>query len=418
MAFEKIKKLLKIGKYNTKIQNSFNRLISLDGPLISNFGKDIYVSDIVKTAVHRIAEEVSKSYLRSVIQKVSNSGKIKINDDDYNFIFTTRFNRLMTSHDFMYKLGYMLVKNCNAYIYQTFDEVPIKGTDLVKRVPKEFYILDPDEVTIYELDGEFRIELIGNGVTFDLPYEDIIHVRWKFGEHSTKGGDANGKFDVRALLGNLQILHTIKECVPKSMVASLSIKGLLSMKTVADADKKTLRRDEFENHILDSKYGILATDFESDFTPININASDIPSNVLNFVKDELLYPFGVSLPILTGKFTDDEYSAFYQTTIEGILVAISEAFTVGIFTQKQLRAGYKIKVYDRFVQSLSFATRMKIVELANPSNLLKRMEQRELLGYEPDEDPDRVSLNYIDTSIANQYQLIKKTIKKEDDENA
>lgn len=69
MAFEKIKKLLKIGKYNTKIQNSFNRLISLDGPLISNFGKDIYVSDIVKTAVHRIAEEVSKSYLRSVIQK-------------------------------------------------------------------------------------------------------------------------------------------------------------------------------------------------------------------------------------------------------------------------------------------------------------------------------------------------------------
>ena len=211
MAFEKIKKLLKIGKYNTKVQNMLNRLISLDSPIISNFGKDIYASDIVKTAVHRIAEEVSKAYLRSVIQKVSSSGKIKINDDEYNFIFTTRFNRLMTSHDFMYKLGYMLVKNCNVYIYQTFDEVPINGTELVKRVPKEFYILDPDEVTIYELDGEYRIELIGNGVTFDIPYEDIIHIRWKFGEHSTKGGDANGTFDFRALLGNLQIINTIKE---------------------------------------------------------------------------------------------------------------------------------------------------------------------------------------------------------------
>ena len=108
----------------------------------------------------------------------------------------------------------------------------------------------------------------------------------------------------------------------------------------------------------------------------------------------------------------------YQTAIEGILAAISEAFTVSIFTQKQLRAGYKIKVYDRFVQSLSFATRMKIVEMANPSNLLKRMEQRELLGYEPDEDPDRVSLNYIDTSIANQYQLVNKPMKKEYDDNA
>ena len=37
--------------------------------------------------------------------------------------------------------------------------------------------------------------------------------------------------------------------------------------------------------------------------------------------------------------------------------------------------------------------------------LLSRDERRELLGYEPDGQPTRVSLNYIDVSIANQYQI-------------
>ena len=36
---------------------------------------------------------------------------------------------------------------------------------------------------------------------------------------------------------------------------------------------------------------------------------------------------------------------------------------------------------------------------------MSRAERRELLGYAPDGQPTRVSLNYIDESIANKYQL-------------
>lgn len=412
---EKIKKILGINK-NAPISNKYlSKLISLKDPVISNFGADIYLSDIVKTAVHRISEEVSKAYLRSVIEKIDTKGNIKVNNDDFNFIFSTKFNEFMTSRDFMYKITYLLVKNCNAYIYPVFQEFEIPGTNKVKRKYLGFYPLDPQEVNIYENDTEYRIELAGNGIRLDMPYADIIHIRWKYGAHPTKGGNEVGNFDARALLGNLQVLHTIKECIPKSMVSSLGLKGMLSMKTVADADKKNIGRDEFEKHMFDSKYGIIATDYDASFTPINISSTDIPTNILSFIQQEILYPFGVSLPILCGKFTDDEYSAFYQTAIEGILESISQAFTVNLFTETQLREGFKIKVYDRFVQSLSFQTRLKIVELVNPSNLLKRAEQRELLGYEPDNEPDRVSLNFVDTKIANQYQLT--TNKKEVKEN-
>lgn len=157
--------------------------------------------------------------------------------------------------------------------------------------------------------------------------------------------------------------------------------------------------------MFDSKYGIVATDYESEFTPINIAAADIPTNMLSFIRDEILAPFGVSLPIWLGKYTDDEFAAFYQTAVEGILASIAEAFKITLYTEKQLAYGHKIKYYDRLVQSLSLARRMEIVKMTQEDALLSRPERRELLGYEPDDQPTRVSLNYIDVSHATDYQL-------------
>ena len=60
---------------------------------------------------------------------------------------------------------------------------------------------------------------------------------------------------------------------------------------------------------------------------------------------------------------------------------------------------------DRLVQSLSLARRMEIVKMTQEDALLSRPERRELLGYEPDDQPTRVSLHYIDVSHATDYQL-------------
>ena len=177
------------------------------------------------------------------------------------------------------------------------------------------------------------------------------------------------------------------------------------MRTLSDADKKEVTREEFEEHLFNSKYGIVATDYEADFSPINISPTDLPSNTLAFLRDEILAPFGVSLPIYNAKYTDDEYSSFYQTTLEGLLMSIAQACTATLFTPKQLLYGNKIKYYDRIVQNMSYKMRKEIVEMSQPSALLSNDEQRELLGFEPNGQPTRVSLNYVDASIANAYQL-------------
>ena len=298
-------------------------------------------------------------------------------------MFAGRVNPLCGLKDFLYKVAYITLLNRNCFIYWAYDEVQIEGRDTVRRVTRGFYPIETASIKLYYADGEMRAELTGkNGIVLDLPYSDL----------------------------------------PKALESSLSLKGILSMKTVADADKRTITREEFEKHLFDSKYGIVATDYESEFQPINISATDIPSNTLSFIRDEILSFFGVSLPIYLGKYTDDEYTAFYQTAVEGLLLQIAEAFKITLFTPRQLAYGRTIKYYDKIVQSLSFARRQEIAEMTKDDALLSRDERRELLGYDPDGEPTRVSLNYIDVSIANQYQLTslsqgKKPTAKPNDSN-
>lgn len=390
-----------------------SRFINANKVVFSSYGNDIHVNDMVKTAIHRVAEEVSKCNLKSVINK-SSPQRVEVADDDINAMFTSRVNPLCGLKDFLYKIAYLTITNENCFVYWQYDEVPIEGTPYVRRVTRGFYPIECANIKMYMLGGEMRVELssVNGEIVLDMPYSDVIHVRHSYGANAYLGGGRNGRRDNRDLLGNLQTVHVIKEAIPKALEASLSLKGILSMKTVADVDKKTITREEFENHLFDSKYGIVATDYESDFTPINISATDIPSNILSFLRDEILSPFGVSLPIYLGKYTDDEYTAFYQTAVEGLLIEIAQAMQIVLFTPRQLSYGHAIKYYDKLVQSLSFDRRQKIAEMTKDDALLSREERRELLGYEPDGEPTRVSLNYIDTSIANQYQLDALKIKQ------
>ena len=428
-----------MGAFKTAIQNllgwgskgvySGSRFINANSVLFSSYGNDIHASDIVATAIHRVCEEVSKCSLKSVVE-FDNPHKVEVQKDDINKVFAGRVNPICNLKDFLYKIAWLTLVNKNCFIYWQYEneEFTVKGQKYVRRVTKGFYPIEAANVKMYSLNGEMRIELASaNGdIVLDMPYSDVIHIRHGYGANKYLGGSRSGGGNYRNLLDNLRTMNVIHEAIPKSLEASLSLKGLLTMRTVAKADQKKLAVGEFESHLFDSKYGIVATDYESDFTPININATDIPSNTLAFIRDEILAPFGVSLPIWQGKYTDDEYTAFYQTAVEGLLTEIAEAFKITLFTDRQLAYGHKIKVYDKLVQSLSFARRQEIAKMTQEDALLSRDERRELLGYEPDGQPTRVSLNYVDVSIANDYQMdnlkLKKTAdnakEKEEDGNA
>lgn len=117
----------------------------------------------------------------------------------------------------------------------------------------------------------------------------------------------------------------------------------------------------------------------------------------------------MSLPILNGDYTDDQYQAFYESTLEPILIRLAQAFSKVMFSDRELQVGNEIVFYQKDMQYLSTQSKLNLLQIAGGQGLLTDDQKLAILGYPPLADGSgsrrTISLNYVDTNIATQYQL-------------
>ena len=70
-----------------------SKFITANKVVFSSYGNDIHINDMVKTAIHRVAEAVSKCEIKSVIER-KNPRLTEVADDDINAVLTSRVNPL------------------------------------------------------------------------------------------------------------------------------------------------------------------------------------------------------------------------------------------------------------------------------------------------------------------------------------
>ena len=113
------------------------------------------------------------------------------------------------------------------------------------------------------------------------------------------------------------------------------------------------------------------------------------------------------MPILTGDFTDEQYQAFYERTLESLIISLGQAFSKTLFTKRELEAGNEIVFYQRDVMYLSTKSKLALIKIAGEQGLLDDNQKLKILGYGPKEGGNRItqSLNYINREIIDEYQL-------------
>ena len=104
-------------------------------PIFSQFGNDIYASDIVQGCIRCIATAIGKCSPRHI--KTDEQGMQKTVKGSINRLLHFQPNPFMTTTDFLEKIVYLREMYKNAFIYTTFKEIPIKE-GYVKR---EYWIL-------------------------------------------------------------------------------------------------------------------------------------------------------------------------------------------------------------------------------------------------------------------------------------
>ena len=374
----------------------YAKVLSGDAPVFTAYGNDIFASDVVQQAIYCIITEIKKLKPRHIREHGLDVEPVS----DYVQKVLTRPNPLMTKSEYLEKIVWQYELNYNAFIY-----VQRNNAGQVTAL----WPVCPVSVEFLENRGAVYVRMqFRNGETYALPYSSFIHLRNHYAANDLMGGDETGQPNNSALLETLKLNHILLQGVKKSLSSSYAINAIVKYNTLMDDGKMAAEIKKFEERLNNSQSGILPLDQKAEVIQFKRDLATVDANTLKFIDEKILRHFGVPLCILQGDFTTEQYNAFYQRSIEHIVVQLSESHTKGIFTDREQDFGNRIMFYPEALVFMNAQQTLEMVKTMTAAGYLYGNEARVAFGLEP--LPELVgvrvqSLNYVDSSIAKEYQL-------------
>lgn len=381
---------------------------TMDGfvPIYTQFGTNIYASDVVQQALKCIVDEMKKL----------NPAHIRYNGNDPVPVKSTvqdvldNPNPLMTTNEFLEKVCYLLLMNYNAFILPTYYTWTDEKTGAERRYYETLYPIQPTQVDFIEdAGGRLFVRFwFWNGEDTTIPYDDVIHIRYNYSVNQYMGGNILGQPDHAALLKTLQLNEQLLQGVAKAMNASYAVNGIVKYNTLIDDGTTEKNLQALEQKLKNSESGFLPLDLKAEFIPLERKSEIVDDKTLKFIDEKILRYFGVPLAILTGDYTKEQYEAFYQKTLEPLIKAISQAFTKKLFTSREKAFGNRVELYPADLIFMTITQKIEMVELLSPTGAMLENEKRTTFGLRP--LPELVnkrymSLNWVEADKAAQYQL-------------
>lgn len=391
---------------------------TLDGrtPIFSQFGNDIYASDVVQQGMGCIVREMKKLNPMHV-RDTNTSDTVPVKSSIQAVLKSP--NEFMTTSDFLEKIVWQLLFNYNCFIVPTYYvwKDPKDGQE--KRHYTGFYPVAPAYVELIEdTSGTLYVHMrFRNNYETTLRYRDVIHIRYNYSVNEFMGGNEAGQPDHKALLKTLELNNILLQGVGNSMKASFAVNAVVKYNTLMDDGGTERALKELEAKLKRSESGFLGLDLRNEFIPIKKDIKLIDDATLKFIDEKILRHIGVPLCILTGDYTKAQYEAFYQKTLEPLIISISQAFTKAIFTDRELAYGNRIALYPKDLIFMSIDQTIEMVRLLGDAGALYENEKRIAFGLRPLPElagKRMQSLNYVDVELAAKYQI---NTKKEGGEN-
>lgn len=373
-------------------------------PIFSQYGTDVYASDVVQQAIKCIVDELKKLNPVHVRQKGNDPVPVKGNIQD----ILDCPNEIMTTSELVEKTMWMLMLNYNAFLIPTFIRWYDEGEE--RRRYDALYPINPVQVDFIEdASGTLYVKFwFRNGTSTVYPYSDVIHLKYNYALNDYMGGNEMGQPDHRALMQTLDLNRSLLEGVAKAMNSSYAVNGIVKYNTLMDRDKMEKAMRELEQHLRNGESGFLPLDLKSEFIPIQKTIELVDNDTLEFIDSKILRTWGVPLCILKGDYTREQYAAFYQKVLEPIVISFSQALTKKMFTRREIAFGNKIKLYPKELVFMTMQQTIEMIKELSPTGALFENEKRAALGMMPLpelEGKRYMSLNWIDAANASAYQV-------------
>ena len=387
--------LFKRKRMTPSIDNTRLKFINDFEATFTDFGGDVYSNDVVRSSIHAIATNAAKL-------NIEHQGSAKFNN-----IVLTSPNSYMNSYDFIYKVVSQLYTKNNVFIEIVRDM--ITGT-VIELKPINY------QQAKFSKDGTFIYFTLADGRQVYEEYSKLIHLRRHFNDKELYGSNNYDPLET-----TLNVNHTVNEGIINSVKASARLRGLLKFSQTLRPEDLKKQKDEFAKDYLgsDNDGGVAALDAKADFIELKSDIKLIDDNQMKTVRDNIYRYFGVSENIVKSSYTEDEYNSFYSSVIEPIAIQMSLEFTRKIFTEKEISFGNKILFSAERLTFANNSTKASLINTLLPLGVISINEARTILELSPIDEGDKhlVSLNYVDLSKANEYQLGEKEVENEGEQS-
>ena len=381
---------------------------TMDGfmPIYTQFGSNIYASDVVKQALKCIVDEIKK--LNPAHVRYTNDDPLPVKSTVQDVLDEP--NPLMSTNEFLEKICYLLLLNYNVFIIPTYYTWTDEKTGAERRYYESLYPIQPTQVDFIEdASGRLYVKFwFWNGEQTTILYDNVIHIRYNYSVNQYMGGNVLGQPDHEALLKTLQLNEQLLHGVAKAMSASYAVNGVVKYNTLIDDGTIEKNLQELERKLQNSESGFLPLDLKAEFTPFERKSEIVDDKTLKFIDEKILRYFGVPLAILSGDFSKEQYEAFYNRTLLPLIKAISQAFTKKLFTKREKAFGNRIELYPADLIFMTMTQKIEMVNLLSPTGAMYENEKRTIFGLRPLPQlagKRYMSLNWVEADKAAQYQL-------------
>jgi HK97 family phage portal protein len=332
-----------------------------------------YKADVVRAAVDAIARNAAKLKAKH-IRRVG--GDIVPVGGQIERLLSIRPNEHMSAYDFLYRMFTTLLIDNNAFAYPVWQGSNLMAVWPINCLAAEFV---EDATKVVYVRFQFA-----DGKRITLPYSEVLHLRRHYYNNDMLGS-ANTPLDTI-----LSAIHTTNEGIGQAVLTSAHLRGILKYQGVLKGADIKADRDRFvsEYMTVQNSGGVAALDGKADYIELKNQPMMINVAQMKELRDTVYRYFGVSEAIVSGNYTEDQWNAFYESTIEPLAVQLSLECTAKLFTGRERGHGNEVIFEANRLQYASVQTKLALMQMVDRGALTPN-EWREAFNLSPVEGGDK-----------------------------
>ena len=374
-----------------KMAREYFKTLTAYRPVFHTWQGSIYESELIRAAIGAKARHISKLKFETVgSAKPGLQAKLRQGP-----------NKFMTWSQFLARVSTILD------IHNTSFVVPVKDDDLITT---GYYPALPTSCEIIEFRGEpwVRITFANNQKGAVRASECVILTQYQY--KSDFFGETNS-----ALEPTLKMLDLNEQGISEAIKNGATFRFWAKMANFSMDEDLRKEAERFGKlSFADESNGMLL--FPNTYTDIhqyNNSPYTVDADQMKLINENIFNYFGVNEDVLQNKAVGDSWSAFYEGCVETFAIALSEAMTKAMFTERERANGNAVMFTANRLQYMSNAEKRAITETAADRGLMSRDEIREVWNLPP--LPNGLGKTY---TLRGEYYLVDEAgniIKKADD---